>query len=452
MMAAWLRRLGLRLSPVFHPHDDEKRKRFKELRNALRLQEKALAAQGNELKKLGDRLLSVESTGDRTITHVEAALARSLRDMERWRDEIVRAQRQGHADISATVKGIRRSLSRKGAFTASVVERARQVPRQYFLEQQVLDRLARIAASGRPILAGPWTGEVGFELVYWAPFVRWFAGQFAIDRSRLIVVSRGGPESWYGGIADMYLDVFQYVDANGFAAATVDALKQKQVSAFDKRLLRQIAGDHDLKRMAVLHPRYMYVLFRRFLAGNAGVRHVLSHTAHARIESPGRTLIPQLPADYIAVKFYSSPSFPATRENVNFIRAVLDELGRHHALVLLSSPLHVDEHDDLTDHRYPDMASLGASVTLQNNLEIQTAVVAGARAFVGTYGGFSYLAPMCGVPAAVFYADHVFNLHHRYIADAVFANLQAPALTVMPTSLESLRPHALLSLLARPLP
>ena len=39
-------------------------------------------------------------------------------------------------------------------------------------------------------------------------------------------------------------------------------------------------------------------------------------------------------------------------------------------------------------------------MTPENNLAVQTEVIRGAEAFVGTYGGFSYLAPLCGVEHA----------------------------------------------------
>lgn len=38
-------------------------------------------------------------------------------------------------------------------------------------------------------------------------------------------------------------------------------------------------------------------------------------------------------------------------------------------------------------------------MTPGTNLEIQTTVITRARAFVGTYGGLSYLSPLYGVPA-----------------------------------------------------
>ena len=66
-------------------------------------------------------------------------------------------------------------------------------------EERVLDRLARLAKGSGPVLVGPWAGEVGFELVYWIPFVRWALGHAGIDPARVTVLSRGGTASWYAG-------------------------------------------------------------------------------------------------------------------------------------------------------------------------------------------------------------------------------------------------------------
>ena len=54
----------------------------------------------------------------------------------------------------------------------------------------------------------------------------------------------------------------------------------------------------------------------------------------------------------------------------------------------------------------PDIAAMQGIRHLlapHSNLLVQSAVVAGARRFVGTYGGFAYLAPLCGVPAVSYY-------------------------------------------------
>jgi hypothetical protein len=119
--------------------------------------------------------------------------------------------------------------------------------------------------------------------------------------------------------------------------------------------------------------------------------------------------------------------------------------------VVLDPGVKVDDHDDLADPRFVALSSL-RSATLQNNLEVQTAVIAGARAFIGTYGGFCYLAPLCGVPTLAFYDEHLFYLYHRYMADVVFAKLNVPPLTMLPTSTSVLQRRLALDLFAVPSP
>jgi hypothetical protein len=60
----------------------------------------------------------------------------------------------------------------------------------------------------------------------------------------------------------------------------------------------------------------------------------------------------------------------------------------------------------------------------QKNLEVQTRIVSGARGFIGTYGGFSYLAPFCGVRSLSFFSRRTgFEKHHLDLADRVFDTL-----------------------------
>ena len=46
-----------------------------------------------------------------------------------------------------------------------------------------------------------------------------------------------------------------------------------------------------------------------------------------------------------------------------------------------------------------------AGCDARSNLEIQSSIVARAKAFVGTYGGFSYLPPFLGVPSIGLHSD-----------------------------------------------
>ena len=60
----------------------------------------------------------------------------------------------------------------------------------------------------------------------------------------------------------------------------------------------------------------------------------------------------------------------------------------------------------------------------QKNLALQTRVIAGSRGFVGTYGGFSYLAPFLGVRSLSFFSRRFgFESHHLDLANRVFDQL-----------------------------
>jgi hypothetical protein len=64
-------------------------------------------------------------------------------------------------------------------------------------------------------------------------------------------------------------------------------------------------------------------------------------------------------------------------------------------------------------------------MTPANNLDVQTRVIAGAEAYVGTYGGFSYVAPLLGTNALTFYS-HItgFRFDHLELAKRVFSGLR----------------------------
>jgi hypothetical protein len=71
------------------------------------------------------------------------------------------------------------------------------------------------------------------------------------------------------------------------------------------------------------------------------------------------------------------------------------------------------------------VCTIAGALTPERNLALQTRVISGARAFIGTYGGYAYLAPFHGVPALAFYSAPTFRRHHLHLAQQVFAQLGA---------------------------
>jgi CRISPR-associated Cas5-like protein len=308
--------------------------------------------------------------------------------------------------------------------------------------------LAAIAAGGNTIVAGPWLGEVGFELLYWVPFLRWFAATFHVAPERLLVVSRGGTASWYRPFAAGYRETFDYLTPEEFRRRHDERIsangeqKQTQVLAFERELLRELTLDvHD---RSMLHPSSMYGLFNPFWWGHVGESWVHAHAAYARLTPDADAAFVRPSAPYTAVKFYFNECFPATDENRAFVRRTLRALAARGPVVSLTTGLQLDDHAvDADSDRVGDAGAdeavndspLLAVQTLpghlhpRENLAVQTAAVAGASAFVGTYGGFSYLAPFLGVQATAYYSNpRGFSPRHLAMARSALTSIECDTL------------------------
>jgi hypothetical protein len=303
------------------------------------------------------------------------------------------------------------------------------------LESDRVERdLAALAAGDRPIVAGPWLGEVGFELLYWVPFLAWFTERFAVDSARLLVVSRGGTSSWYAPFAGHYRDVLDYMTPDAFHAQhetrvrEIGEQKQTRTTGFDRQLVARIAADAGAPGAGLLHPSTMYHLLRPFWWGHLDESWVHRHARYRRFTPPPRADIPELPESYCAVKFYFNDCFPASDRNRVLVNEVVARLAQDGPVVSLSAGVTLDGHGacSVATHGVLDLA---AATPASRNLHVQSTVVAHARAFVGTYGGFAYLAPFYGVRATTYYGDaDGFARSHLRMARSAFDVIGAPDL------------------------
>ena len=301
--------------------------------------------------------------------------------------------------------------------------------------QALFETLDQIAASQRPILVGPWTGEVGFELLYWIPFLEWVRARWQISPEREIIISRGGVASWYGRGADRYVDILDLFGADEFrTAVSEEKRKHRQPGAFDERVTDAVIKQRGLGEVDILHPGLMFRAFAPYWSDEAGYALIDQFTRPRLLESPSEPLRTPLPADFVAVRFYFSECFPATPENRQFARGVVSSLAERTAVVLLNPGVAVDEHSDWMPDTCERILSIGDGVTPARNLAAQSAAIARASAFVGTYGGYSYLAPLYKVPALAFYSRPTFRPHHLHAAQRTFSQLSAGALTPIDSS------------------
>jgi hypothetical protein len=390
---------------IVHPHAEERAM----LQRIWRAVNHGTSSERGQLERMSKQLLGVSNR------------------LERLADDL--SLRAIHRDIVDQ----RHASGRQHKMLSQALRYAKWREERRIEERRIAWRIAAMSKQDRMVLVGPWSGEVGFELLYWIPFVTWVLKQAAISPERVVIVSRGGPASWYRHLGGRYIDLLSHVTPDEFRARTEHAKKQRAVGPFDREMVRTIIDHARLERPFLLHPGMMYTLFQPFWKEQLTVRRVDRYSQYQRIAPPVvPALARRLPSSYVAVRFYFSSCFPDTPENRAFVEGTVRALSATSDVVLLNTGIRVDDHQDFTPDRQSRIHTVDDLMTPERNLDIQTAVIAGASAFVGTYGGYSYLAPLLGVPAVAFYSVRdAFYALHRELAERMIRAVEGGSLVTL---------------------
>jgi hypothetical protein len=285
----------------------------------------------------------------------------------------------------------------------------------------------RLLHSDLPILVGPWLSEVGFEALYWLPFIERLVKD-GVSRDRLIPISRGGASVWYG--TERGLEIYAMrsvqdvrVEMRLRATNAFESVKQLTWTPFERQIVKDAAETLGLTKYFVLHPRWMYHVLASYWEAERGLVWLQNHTHWAPIQPPPLPGATQLPEQFVAVRFYRRSTL--SQDALPMIRACIQQLAQEVPVILLSSEFRADDHRDMevtgpNIYHLRDLAPLNP----ETNLAVQSAVLARALAFVGTYGGFAQLALRLGKPSVTFYDTWAGTMiTHKHLADALSVQL-----------------------------
>jgi hypothetical protein len=299
-----------------------------------------------------------------------------------------------------------------------------------------------LAASRAPILIGPWRSEVGFEVLYWIPFLHRLRKRFNISRDRLITIGRGGSAAWYdtAGTADLY----EFLPPEVVRTLAIQdsqqtgSSKQAATPAWERHVCSLAATSLGLKRYHVLSPSWMYQRLAPFWLGAKPLGWLDQHTLHpVKLHVPPipPELKAQLPKRYLAMRWYARPTWPLKEDLVLWTRRLVAAAASRMPVVLMDSGLHLDDHADMGLGDLPNVIRLSdlTTQTPLNNLAIQSSVIAKAQGYVGTYGGMAQAALRWGVPTVALYHEfghtssaHVTLTHHLSLQTGVPFHLCRP--------------------------
>ena len=362
----------------------------------------------------------VRNRAARRLRQVRQYVRRRTKDMRETAKGLRASVRSGFARGRDAGSHARSGLVRTARYWRRV--QLQTTPR--LAREMAVRRELRAAARGSgPIIVGPWLSEVGYEALYWLPFLRWFCDRYHVHRSRLVVVSRGGVADWYREIADQYVELLDLMSVEAFAAANAERQrgseqKQHTIAPFDRTILARVRERPGLGSATLCHPSTMFRLLRGFWLGNESLEYVQEHMRYARVASDERPFVdlPALPESFVAVKFYTGKAIPDTPAHRQCLRELVERVAERSPIVALDTGIAIDDHEDYLFRDVANVISLARWLTPANNLGVQTAVIRRAERFVGTCGGLAWLAPLLGTDTVAVFADEDFLAPHLYAA------------------------------------
>jgi len=374
---------------------------------------------------LTERLNALEAADARARILKRAAFAETKRGFKLLREKI-RNSGLAFANLSA------RQLRRLSWFRLRVRKQVHEIGEAkkrvdtYRGEWAVERDIARVVSGSDPIVVGPWLSEVGYEVLYWVPFVRWVQSQYHIPPERLVVVTRGGAAAWYSDITTNAVELFDLMSPDDYAAGNAQrsvedrgTLKQFGVSSMDQRIVADVQGRLGSSRVRVLHPSFLYQLFHQFWLGHRPPSFLDKRTRYRRIAAPDVAL-PTLPSEFVAVKFYTAASLPPTDTVRRALQSMVLGLAERTPVVMLDTGLALDDHEDYSFAAASRIHSVRESLRPRDNLAVQTAIISRASSFVGTCGALAWLAPMLGIDTTAVLADARFLHGHLQVARRVY--------------------------------
>ena len=357
----------------------------------------------------------------RARTAKRAAFAETRRGFKVARERIRNA---GVAVVNLTAKQLRRLSWLRSRVQKQAHDLGESKKRfdTYRAEWSVERDITRVVSGSAPIIVGPWLSEVGYEVLYWIPFVRWVQAQFGIPASRFVVVTRGGAASWYGDIAANAVELFDLMSPDDYAARNAQrsasdrgTVKQFGVSSMDDDIVREVERRIGAGRARLLHPSLMYRLFHQFWLGHRPPSFLEKRTKYRLVQAPDVAL-PSLPSAYVAVKLYTAASLPPTDAVRRALQSIVLGIAERTPVVTLDTGFALDDHSDYSFAAATRVHSVRELLRPRDNLAVQTAIIGRASSFVGTCGALAWLAPMLGVDTTAVLADARFLHGHLQVA------------------------------------
>ena len=290
-----------------------------------------------------------------------------------------------------------------------------------------LNSLTISRVGNSPLIFGPWTGELGMEILYWAPWV------YEHALSSDIAISRGGTQFLYPSVAQ-YCEIFDYLSIEQWVS-----YQESQIKTYGGQKQRLwLNSEHDLiqkmdqngefvSRFNVIHPKEFF----KFAYPNAhdDVRILTNYVKAMQFSLPeamialskknllDKSLASVPRGQRVAFGLYTRDGVSSTEMSIFLKHPIVVEAMKGQKIYSVQSiyrDVHHDLKDDLTGMLFPLRKSLLAS-----NLADQASLIFNCSKLITTHGGLAYLGLLLGKDVLAL-EGRGFFWHPRHKANAEF--------------------------------
>ena len=255
--------------------------------------------------------------------------------------------------------------------------------------------------------------EIGYELLYWIPYISKRLSSTIKGHKRIIVVSRGGVECWYNWIEGVEYYNIEDVEPDLLKAIFKERKdgkfqKQMEFGKYERKIINSICKKISLDKnnCDIIDPSFMYLSVWSFLSEERGVKSlkgILQKDFKFNKKSSNKIEFDNL-EPYIAIKIYSNSCFQI-RDDTNFYeKKILKILELISSLKVNMIVLDFNANDDHTQFSFKKeifshiklkyFNNLFPDIEFNKNINIQNEIVKSSVFLLSSYGGFSYLPQM----------------------------------------------------------
>lgn len=245
-------------------------------------------------------------------------------------------------------------------------------------------------------------------------------------------MGRSGSSVWYGFPTGV--ELFQLVTPQEVRIETRlwhakrNMIKQIGWTPFEREVMRRATEAIGVQKALHLHPMRMFEGLRPFFETQRGLSWVQQRLHFGAVRLMDLPETAHLPDGFVAAHFYTRPTWHGALAQ-QFAVETVKRLATQGPVVLLGSGLNMDDHLDMPIPKMENvytLADCGIESTPTNALAVQSAVLAKAQGFAGTYGGLTHLAVRMRKPSVSFFTEWVsVGVAHRLLTDALglFSNV-----------------------------